>query len=187
MTIPGPGPSLLATLKTLLTAFPSDGPEYCLIGALALGAWGRVRATHDIDLLILLDEERTQRLLASLKPFEFSVDIEWSNLNPMAKGRVTRLRHSGYPVDLISIQDDHERETLARRTSLILEDISTWVCTAEDLIILKLKASRDQDLVDAQSVVHRQGAALDRDYLWKWADRLRLQGELRYVLQIKSL
>ena len=186
MTTPSHGSGLLATLKTLLTAFPPEGPAYCLIGALALGAWGRVRATHDIDLLLLLGEEQTQRLVASLAPFGFSFDSEWANRNPMAKGRVTRLRHSGYPVDLISIQDDQERETLARRVSLILEDVSAWVCTAEDLIILKLKACRDQDLVDAQSVIHRQGAGLDREYLWKWADRLNLQGELHHVLQVQS-
>jgi hypothetical protein len=185
MTTPSHGSGLLATLKTLLTAFPPEGPVYCLIGALALGAWGRVRATHDIDLLLLLDEEQTQRLIDFLEPLGFSFDIDWANRNPMAQGRVTRLRHSGYPVDLISAQDDHERETLARRSSLILEDVSAWICTAEDLVLLKLKACRDQDLVDAQSVIHRQRVGLDRDYLWKWAGRLGLQGELHHVFQMQ--
>lgn len=186
MTTPSHHSSLLATLKTLLTAFPPEGPAYCLIGALALGAWGRVRATHDIDLLILLDEEQIHRLVGCLEPSGFSRDIEWENQNPMARERVTRLRHGGYPVDLISSHDDHERETLARRMSLTLDEVPAWVCTAEDLILLKLKAGRDQDLVDVQSVIYRQGAGLDRDYLWKWADRLSLQGELHHVLQVQS-
>ena len=50
----------------------------------------------------------------------------------------------------------------------------------------KLKACRDHDLVDTQSIVHRQGTRLDLDYLWRWADRLGLQSELHYVLSTPS-
>ena len=42
-------------LSMAVSAFSSEGLSYCLNGAVALGAHGRPRATHDVDLLILAD------------------------------------------------------------------------------------------------------------------------------------
>ena len=73
--------------------------------------------------------------------------------NPMAKDRVIRLRHTIYPLDLIKTADRHEAEVLARRIIVPFAQTSVWVATAEDLILLKLKASRDHDFEDARSIV----------------------------------
>jgi hypothetical protein len=158
---------LLGTLRLLLNSFPPDAPPYCVIGALAVGAWGRPRATQDIDLLILLEESTQSEFTAWL-------------------GSAIRLRHRSHPVDLIIPGDAHEREALTRRVSLIIEGQPVWMATPEDLILLKLKACRDHDLVDARSIVHQQAARLDLNYLRNWADRLHLQNELRYVLSAPS-
>jgi hypothetical protein len=61
-------------------------------------------------------------------------------VNPFLKGRMTRLRHSAYPVDLLIPQDAQEAHTLSRRRSVQLGNLSVWVCGPEDLILLKLKA-----------------------------------------------
>ena len=175
-------PGLLGTLRLLLNSFPPDAPPFCVIGALAVGAWGRPRATQDIDLLILLEESTCRQFTERLGSAGFALDENWARQNPMMKGRGMRLRHHSHPVDLLIPGDAHERETLARRVSLTVEELPVWMATPEDLILLKLKACRDHDLVDARSIVHRQAASLDLDYLWRWADRLGLQGELRHVL-----
>jgi hypothetical protein len=39
---------------------------YALIGAWALGAWGRPRAALDIDFLVMVSEERLEHLGASM-------------------------------------------------------------------------------------------------------------------------
>ena len=62
-------PTILGSLKCLLEVLPSPAPDYCVIGGLALGAWGQVRATQDIDLLIMLDETQRTQLLGILEPF----------------------------------------------------------------------------------------------------------------------
>ena len=49
MTEDGRSPDYLAALSAFARALPEPGPDYCLIGALALGVWGAVRATQDID------------------------------------------------------------------------------------------------------------------------------------------
>jgi hypothetical protein len=56
------------------------------------------------------------------------------------------------------------------------------VSSAEDLILLKLLASRPRDFDDVMGIVGNVAASLDMDYLWSWAERLSLQSELHYVL-----
>lgn len=179
-------PAIFNSLKLLIEAFPNPGPDYCLIGGLALGAWGQVRATQDIDLLIMLDEAQRTSLLCILEPFGFTLDVRWTEVNPFLKGRMTRLRHSGYPVDLLVPQDAQEAQTLSRRRSVQVGDFSVWVCEPEDLILLKLKAGRPRDFEDVLSVIQHQGEKLNLSYVWMWADRLGLQSELHYVLEARQ-
>jgi hypothetical protein len=42
------------------------------------------------------------------------------------------------------------------------------VCTAEDLIIQKVIATRPQDMVDVEAVIIRQADRLDDAYILKW-------------------
>jgi len=182
MTEPSDHQTLLQALQSIINALPPSPPPYCLIGALALGAWGQVRATQDIDLLVLLEDDQLDGLQEVLAPIGFTLDVGWAETNPMLKGQVIRFRHVDYPLDLLTPRDEHDQEVLQRRQKLRLEDFSIWVCGPEDLIVLKLKAGRPRDFEDALSVVLLQGTKLDLDYLWSWADRLGLQGELQYVL-----
>ena len=54
---------LLRTLR----AFQSEGLEYVLIGATAMGFHGLIRATEDVDLLMKATPENVQRLRRSFR------------------------------------------------------------------------------------------------------------------------
>jgi hypothetical protein len=112
---------------------------------------------QDIDLLMMLDDTQRTRLLGVLEPFGFTLDVRLTDVNPFLKGRMTRLRHSAYPVDLLIPQDAQEAHTLSRRRSVQLGNLSIWVCGPEDLILLKLKAGRPRDFEDVLSVVQTSG------------------------------
>ncbi|MGH7233128.1 MAG: hypothetical protein ACREJU_17485 [Nitrospiraceae bacterium] len=186
MTEPSQETNLHKILIAFLRALPSPEPLYCLIGGLALGTWGTVRATQDVDVLMLLDDETRHHLISVLAPHGFVVDSRWAEANPMLNGVLTRFRHGFWPVDLLQPRDLHERETLAQRRLVELEEMSVWVASPEDLILLKMKAGRDQDFLDAVNIVTQQRESLQLDYLWSWADRLGLQGELTYILKKTS-
>ena len=183
MTEPSQETNLYKILIAFLRALPSPEPLYCLIGGLALGTWGTVRATQDVDVLMFLDGETRQHLISVLASHGFVVDHRWAQANPMLDGILTRFRHGFCPVDLLQPRDSHERETLARRRLVELEETSVWVASPEDLLLLKIKAGRDQDFLDAVNIVTQQRESLQLDYLWNWADRLGLQEELTYVLK----
>lgn len=42
---------------------------YCLMGALALGAWGTPRATHDLDAMIAIGRTERPQLLQGLSVY----------------------------------------------------------------------------------------------------------------------
>ncbi len=173
-------------LHAVINALPQPAPPYCLIGALAVNAWGRLRTTQDVDLLVLSDETAKIQLTGSLIAHGFQLDARWIEHIPMAKDRVLRMNHPshpGIPLDLIFSADAHEAEVLTRRQAMPFLHVPTWVCSPEDLIILKLKASRPHDFEDALGIVKNPRLQLDLSYLWHWADRLGLHGELQYVFQ----
>ena len=182
MTEDGKPPGYLAALMAFAQALPEPAPDYCLIGALALGVWGTIRATQDIDFLILLEDDRRDAVVASLSAAGFQIDATWADLNPNAKDSFVRFGFGPHPVDLMLARDAYHREALARRRPVAIEGLTMHVASAEDLILLKLRAGRDQDYVDVTAIAVRQGPALDVLYLRSWASRLRLAEELEYAL-----
>jgi hypothetical protein len=179
-------PDLLSFLTTVLAALSGLSIPHCIIGAVALGAWGRPRATHDLDLLVLADQEAREGLIARLSSHKITVNQQWLAANPMAKGRVTRFADQAnphYPLDIIYASDPQEREALNHAKTAILHDLSLTVASPEDLMLLKLKAGRPTDFDDVISIAKNPRLQLDLAYLWSWADRLGLQGELHYILQ----
>lgn len=176
--------SLADYLQAIVAALPQLS-TYCLVGALAVNAWGRLRSTKDIDLLVLADLPARTKLLDALLAHGFQLDETWLEHNPMAKDVVMRLTHRSYPsipLDLLFANDRQSQAALTRRHALQLFGVSLYVCSPEDLILLKLKAGRPHDFEDALGIVKNPRLQLDLDYLWNWADRLGLSDELSYVL-----
>ena len=134
-----------------------------------------MRATHDLDFLVLIDEPNKEELIAKLSSSGITINQQWAAANPMARTRVTRFTargHPNYPLDIIYASDQHERQVLNRAQGTTLFNVSFPVVTAEDLILLKLKASRPTDFDDVISIVKNPRLQLDLIYLWNWADRL---------------
>ena len=176
----------LTVLSTVVDALASSSPPYCIIGALALGVWGQPRATQDVDLLVLAESTSPDSFVGPLTRKGFYPDEQWLAQNPMAKDRVLRLMLGScpdFPVDLIFPTDGLDQSALTRRQPKQIHGMELWVCSPEDLILLKLKVGRPHDFDDVMSVVKNPRLRLDREYLRHWAERLGLQGELHYVLQ----
>lgn len=130
------------------------------------------------------------KLLDALLTHGFQIDETWTEQNPMAKDAVMRLTHHSYPtmpLDLLFANDPQSQSALTHRHVLQLFGISLCVCGPEDLILLKLKASRPRDFEDVLGVVKNPHIQLDLDYLRTWASQLGLQGELSYILHTAGI
>lgn len=155
-----------------------------VIGAWAVGVWGRPRATMDLDFMVMPGAAEIDRLGARMARHGFTVDEQWLEWNPMLRGSQLRLWFGPITVDVLCPHDDHDRQALRRRRARRWERHAYWFVAPEDLVLQKLKVGRPRDFEDTLTVLERSGARLNRAYLRRWATRLHITGELGYVLSL---
>ena len=162
---------LQQTLADLATKLSELGIPYMLIGGMANAIWGEPRATLDIDVTIEVDESRKDSVIDALCGcYDALVD---SPQEFVGTTRVLPLRaSSGVRIDLIFSLLPFEQEAIQRAVEIEIGGASVSVCTAEDLILLKIFSDRERDINDAHAVCLRQFKQLDLDYLEPRIDEL---------------
>jgi len=157
-----------------------------IIGGYALPFYGRVRATLDIDVAVMVEmEEELEKLREYLLSKNFKVEL-YSPRNPCF---VAVDRESGVEVEVWLRPDGivFDQETLKRRKRVKLDkDLEAWIVSPEDFIVNKL-ASPDRGAVDEQdvkSVLTRQKNSLDESYLKK---RAKNAGVLKVLETIQKI
>jgi hypothetical protein len=151
-----------------------------VIGAFALPAWGRPRATLDLDFIIQTTEV-PEELVRKLADLGFHFDDQWDRYNPMIRTFHKRFRCGRTPVDLLLKRDEHDGSAFLRRRKKLFEGRYLWFPSAEDLLLQKLKVGRPQDFIDAVGIVERMRGRLDQRYLARWAKKLGITAELAHV------
>lgn len=175
----------LSVVESAHRALSSTEVPYCVIGALALGIYGTPRATCDVDFLVLAHRTDPQPFLNLMHTAGFAINQTWHDANPMAREVVLRLVHPTtphFPVDLVFALGPFDRAMLDRRRAVDFHGLTLWMSSPEDLVLMKLRASRPRDFDDVISIVKNPRLRLELDYLWSWADQLGLHSELSYVL-----
>lgn len=145
---------------------------YTIIGGIAVQRWGEPRLTVDVDLAILLragaEEQRLREIAAAFPPRlkdAVAFALEYRVLPIDVPG--------ASPVDLSLALPGFEEEAIARAVPYeIGPDRVVRLCTAEDLVVYKCVAGRPHDLLDVESIVARQGDALDAVRIRRWVDEL---------------
>ena len=64
--------NLLVALKRLRLLLEKQKISYMLIGGIAVALWGEPRATQDIDIVVLVSEDRAFDFLKEAKKYGFS-------------------------------------------------------------------------------------------------------------------
>ena len=154
-----------------------------LVGAVAVGVWGRPRATADIDVTVRVDAAGLEGIVRAAGPLGLDLDRQWREWNPLLRGAHVRLAAAGVVVDAMRPRDSHEEGAVQRRRALTIETRQLWFVAPDDLILMKLKAGRPRDFEDAVSVLAVQREMLDEPYMTDWARRLGIADELAYVLR----
>jgi hypothetical protein len=176
--------SIAALLTRIVGCFRRQRVPYALIGAWALTAWGRTRATADVDFLVLIDAGNLSRLGDRLVRAGMTLDETWMKWNPLLRGSQIRFQFEGAAIDLLRPRDAHDYELFKRRRKRRMDGRYYWLVSPEDFILQKLKVGRPRDFEDALSVLDRCGEKLNRRYLKRWANRLGVAAELRYILSL---
>ena len=174
--------NIAALLERIIPCFQRQRVPYVLIGAWALVAWGRPRATNDLDFLVLVNEGDIDRLSRRLIDAGLELDETWHEWNPMLRGFQLRFQFQGISVDILLPRDPHDQQIFLRKRKKRMDGHYYWVVSLEDFILQKLKVGRPRDFEDAMSVVNRFRESLERAYLEHWAGELRVREELHYTM-----
>lgn len=140
------------------------GTRYLVIGGLAVVAVGEPRTTADADAIVFVSPAEADALIrrAAEAGFEVRQDVERARL--VATGTM-RFRRGRYQIDLITASLPFEETAYDRASIHELFGIRLPFPSPEDLILLKVLAGRDKDMLDATGVARRHAERLDVPYL----------------------
>ena len=150
------------------------GVEFMAVGAFAAGAYGVPRSTRDVDILVSVSVVGgVEALIDSLAPaVEFDRQVVFDTLT-WGRRLVGKTRSAPpFKVELFEMFDDpFVQSEFSRRMKVFVPVLNrtTWLPTAEDVIVQKLRWGRSKDLNDARDVLAVQGPeTLDMAYIEGW-------------------
>lgn len=138
--------------------------RYALIGALALAQWGVVRATHDVDLKVLVPDIDYSRMRALLSARFPKPGRKHAPPNPL----ILAVEINGVIVDFLFALPGYEELIVERAIRRKLNGFTAWICSAEDLVIQKVVAGRGKDWPDVEALLIEQRGKLDEAYIEDW-------------------
>ena len=160
------------------------GVPHALIGGWAAVAWGVVRATKDLDMLVLVDKAGKSLLGQSFEKLGYR--LEWRRggfddpipellrLNPREPGQRPE-------IDILFASKSFDLEALNRTVSVNLSGWIMPVLRPEDLIAMKLSAGGPVDFEDAKQLLRVQASRLDQKLLESCCKQLRVHHALQRI------
>ena len=119
--------------------------DYALAGAMAMAAWGYLRATADIDLLIIA--EITDIPAIEKKLFGKAFFVEGAKMIGL------RFFVKRTPVDLFFAHTKSDVEAVNNSKRVKLSGVSTKVIPLDFLIKMKKRSKRGKDKIDSKELM----------------------------------
>lgn len=180
-----PALDLRGAFLAAIDALAKSRISHAFIGALPVLAWGRVRATTDIDLVVIADEA-WERLTAELRSRGFQ---SGRSVGPAEPGDtlpdIAVFRTSdplAVRLDVFIAKTSFERTVIETARIADVLGVPVRLARPEASIIYKLLAKRGKDLDDVESIFvsrHMAGDSLDWDFLDHWAEQWGIAEQLQ--------
>ena len=176
-------------LKKVTQVLDKAGIEYMITGSVVSSLQGEPRSTHDIDIVVAIQESAVKRLIKAFPSPDFYLD-ENSILEAIKRQGMFNLIDvsTGDKVDFwILTEEPFDQSRFSRR---IIEDfvgLKLLVSSPEDTILAKLRWAKlsggsEKQFTDALRVYEVQYGKLDNDYLEQWARRLSIESSWKRLL-----
>ena len=164
----------LDVLRIVSDRLSGRGLPFMLTGSFALAYYATPRMTRDLDLVVALEDQDVDPLVSAFAS-DFYIDPDAVH-EAVASRRLFNLMHlsSGIKVDMIVRKSSEYRQVeFARRQSVMLGGVSTWIVSREDLVLSKLVWAKEGDSeLQRRDVRLLLGEGLDIAYVRTWAARL---------------
>src|ERR1035438_6449124 len=145
-------PALARDFKEFLKSFNANRVEYLLIGGYAVGIYGHVRATNDLDIWVKVSAENAARIDRALRDFGFAAAELTSDLF-LAPNHVVRLGVPPIRIEILTSISGVEFESCyAERETIRIEEIVVHVISLARLRENKAASARAKDLADLEAL-----------------------------------
>ena len=150
-----------AAFDQLLRRLSEADVEFVLIGGLAVNAWGVVRGTKDVDIVVAPDIENLKRVAEVAAAINGRVQTGESFLSSqpsiavqLAGGEQVAIETELGRLDIVQGLDGVPafEELLARASEIEVLGVGVKVCSVDDLKAMKRAAGRTRDLADLEDL-----------------------------------
>jgi len=129
--------------------------KYLVIGGYAVSVHGYPRSTKDIDLCIEMSETNASKMVQVIKDFGFS-SLKLKNEDFLKKDSITQLGFPPLRIDILNDLDGVSFEEAWNNKKIIsFENVAVNFIGYNDLLIVKQKAGRPQDIADVEKLKKR--------------------------------
>ena len=134
----------------MLRCLNRAGVDYIMVGGWAVNLHGYVRATIDLDIWILADQENARKVYAALG--EFGAPLGEVKPEDFAQdGTIFQIGVAPCRIDVINKIDGVKyAEASPRAVQKTIEGVPVRIISREDLIANKRASGRTKDLADAE-------------------------------------
>jgi predicted nucleotidyltransferase len=145
----------------LLQRLSEAGVQFVLIGGLAVNAWGVVRGTKDVDIVVASDPENLKRVAevavavrGQVQTGESFLSSQFSLAARLATGEQVAIETDLGRLDVVQGLDGVPayEELRKRATETDVLGVTVAVCSVEDLKTMKRVAGRTRDLADLEDL-----------------------------------
>lgn len=139
-------------MKELINLFHKHNVSYCLVGGFAVNYYGYIRATQDIDFLILPSKENSAKVMDALHEFGFGkagIPKEYFE----EAGSVVHLGVEPNRIDLLThLVGISNEQIFSNARQIELDDTTVNIIAYSDLILAKKSSKRLRDQADADEL-----------------------------------
>jgi hypothetical protein len=169
--------------RRLSVILESAGIPYMVTGSFAGSVYGMGRSTLDIDLIVAADEDQVRRLLDLLPENEF-YSAPHSAIEACQRKSTFNLidNITGLKIDFIfQKMRPFSVEEFGRRRAALVEGVSFYIVSPEDLIIATLEYAQMgaslRQIEDVTGILKVRGDELDFAHIEKWITGLGLDSQ----------
>lgn len=158
-----------------IAALNQIGNPFMVVGSFSSNVYGVPRSTKDADFVIQSADAIISKFAAAIGPsFVLEPQFAFETVTGTSRFHFTHA-DSGFIIEFFNLTDDpHDQQRFQRRVRGEIGGQSTYIPTAEDVIITKLRwskhGSRQKDIADIRGILAVQKGRLNLEYIAEWAD-----------------
>lgn len=168
----------LKVLKDVTQALNNSGIAYMITGSIAMNYYALPRMTRDIDIVIEIEKENISKIVRLFEG-DFYVD-QLSIERAVNNHGMFNIIHNEYviKVDFIVKKALEFRQIeFHRRRQIVIDKVSMWIVSPEDLILSKLWWAKDSQsemqILDIKNLMD-SAKEIDENYVDEWVIKMNL-------------